>query len=132
MIVTLCGSTRFEAEFISAQCELSLRGINFFSLAVFPKDRQDSISWADGQWSKTIADLLYYDRIIHSDAIVVLGDGYIGQSTAKEIVWAWIQEKGVLRHKINHSWDDTVTNLRIKKRDKLLRLEAGEVLGENL
>src|SRR5271169_4422393 len=100
MIVTLCGSTRFEAEFITAQRELSRRGVNFFSLAVLPSHRMPGESWNDGEWNKTIADLLYYDRIIHSDAIVVLGDGYIGQSTAREIIWAWIQGKGIAFHQI--------------------------------
>lgn len=113
MIVTLSGSTRFEAEFISAQRELSRWGINFFSLAVLPQHRLPDENWADGSYDKVIADLLYFDRILHSDAVVVLGDGYIGQSTAKEILWASIQQKPIIHHLPDADWDETATKIRI-------------------
>ncbi len=112
MIVTLSGSTRFEAEFIKAQRELSRAGIQFFSLAVLPQHREPGENWTDGSYDKVIADLLYFDRILRSDALVVLGDGYIGQSTAREILWAGIQGKPVFRHKPLQSWSVTAAQLK--------------------
>lgn len=125
MIVTLCGSTRFEADFIAAQRELSLRGILCFSLAVLPQHRLPDEDWADGSISKVMADLLYFQRIQHSAAILVLGDGYVGQSCAREILWAGIQEKAIyaqsreLWHELigklydhKNSWDAIASRLQ--------------------
>lgn len=129
MIVTLSGSTRFEAEFIIAQRELSRWGINFFSLAVLPQHRLPDENWADGSYDKVIADLLYFDRILNSDAVVVLGDGYIGQSTAKEILWAWIQQKPIIRHLPSDYWEDTTNKIREGYTDdrEWLRIAAEEI-----
>lgn len=112
MVITLCGSTRFEDQFIIAQRELSRRGILCFGLAVLPQHRLPDEDWKDGSFDKTIADLLYYDRILNSEAILVLGDGYIGPSTAKEILWAYIKEKGVFPHHPDDDWENTVEVLR--------------------
>ena len=114
MIVTLCGSVRFEAQFIEAQRELSRRGINFFSLAVLPQHREADETWQDGGYDKVIADLLYFDRIINSDAVVVLGDGYIGFSTAREILWADIQKKLILAHRPGDRWDVTAHRIKLR------------------
>jgi hypothetical protein len=112
MIITLSGSTRFESEFIKAQRELSRAGINFFSLAVLPQHREPGEDWSDGSYDKVIADLLYFDRILHSDAVIVLGDGYIGMSTAREILWAKIQNKPICSHYPELEWLDTISRLR--------------------
>jgi len=112
MIITLCGSVRFAAEFIKAQRELSLGGILCFGLAVLPEHRLPDETWEDGSHAKTMGDLLYYKRIMHSDAILVLGDGYIGQSTAKEIIWASLLDKPVYRHYPEERWEDTVALIR--------------------
>lgn len=93
MIVTLVGSVRFEEQFIEAQRELSRRGVLAFSLAVLPCHRKGGEDWEDGSYDKTMADLMYFYRIMNSDAILVLGDGYIGQSSSREILWAGILGK---------------------------------------
>ena len=124
MIVTLCGSRRFEKEFIEAQRELSRRGVLCFSLAVLPQHAEPN-EMIDGSLDKTMADLLYYDRILHSEAILVLGDGYIGDSTAREILWANIKGKKIYR-RINHeAWDNVVFKFHTKLDDSsVLLLQA--------
>lgn len=112
MLVTLCGSsTRFEGQFIEAQRELTRHGINAMSLSVLPKDRVPGDDWSDDGYPKVMADLLYLDRIMTSEAILVLGDGYIGKSTAREILWSRIQNKGILAHRPGGCWDKTVDRL---------------------
>jgi len=115
MIVTLCGSVRFEQDFIDAQRELMLRGIACYSLAVLPSHRPKDEAWQDGAFAKTIADLVHFDKILHSDKVLVLGDGYIGLSTAREIVWAVLQRKVIVEQweldGSRVSWDAIVDSL---------------------
>lgn len=111
MIITLCGSTKFEQSFIDAQRELSRRGILCFSLAVLPQHRQPNENWSDDGLDKILADLLYFQRIQNSDAILVLGDGYVGFSTAREILWAQIQGKRIYGQRPGESWDDLAERL---------------------
>jgi hypothetical protein len=113
LCVTLCGSTRFESEFVDAQRELSRAGIAFFSLAVLPANRAPDEDWSDGSYDKIVADLMYFDRILRSDAILVLGDGYIGMSTAREILWADIQGKGIAAHRAGSNWPTTIERLKM-------------------
>jgi len=114
VLVTLCGSTRFESEFIKAQRQLSVAGIAFFSLAVLPQNRTPGEDWSDLSYDKIMADIMYFDRIIRSDAILLLGDGYIGFSTAREILWADVQGKGVAAHRAGTDWAPTLSRLKIK------------------
>ena len=45
---------------------------------------------------KTILDLCHLDKILNSEAIVVIDvDSYIGDSTKREVLWARIQGKRV-------------------------------------
>jgi hypothetical protein len=130
MIVTLCGSVRFEQEFIIAGRELSRNGILCFTLAVLPAHREPDEGWADGQFDKTIADLLYFKRIVHSNAIVVLGDGYIGLSTSREVLWAYLWNKPIYHHPIGGNWQATCRRLRSRGRgDPDLLKKALEILG---
>lgn len=91
MNVTLCGSARFAEEFIEANKELSLRGFIVFPLSS-PPEEKDKLS----SYEKTVLDLVHLAKINSSDAIVVLGDGYIGRSTASEVLWAHINQKTIV------------------------------------
>lgn len=89
-VITLCGSTRFKEEFEKWNRELTLRGNVVFSCAVF--------THADGiPISKVEVDILsqaHYSKIDLSDGIFVINvDGYIGESTRKEIHYAWLKKK---------------------------------------
>ena len=91
MNVTLCGSAKFAPDFIEANKELSLRGFVVFPLSS-PAEEKDQL----GPYEKTMLDLVHLAKINSSDAIVVLGDGYIGRSTATEILWASINRKTIV------------------------------------
>lgn len=135
MICTLSGSVRFEAEFKEAQRELSRRHILCFSLAVFPSDWPGKLAgWKDGEIEKTVADLLYFNRILHSDVVLVLGDGYIGTSTSREIIWAHIQDKKIF-HRLHYDWNEIVDRFRSKEADDshwLVAQAEATFLGESV
>jgi len=96
IIVTLCGSARFENEFIVANRELGRCGIPVFGLSCLPRDREpDAGVKADG-YEKTMLDLVHLQKILAATHVLVVGDGYIGQSTAREIVWAKLHRIPVL------------------------------------
>jgi len=96
MKITLCGSARFEPSFVAANEALTLAGHVVFSLAVYPSAHGGEKEWYS-DYEKTLLDLAHLAKIEESDAIVVVGDGYIGFSTAREIVWAVQRGKRVVR-----------------------------------
>jgi hypothetical protein len=88
MIITLCGSTRFEADFKEWNRHLGLAGHLVFSLAAYPSDVGGKDWYTPAQ--KIALDVGYLNKIRRSDAIVVLNrDDYIGESTTREIEFAW-------------------------------------------
>lgn len=97
MRITLCGSTRFKAQFEEWNHKLALAGHTVYSLSLFAREEKDvgkegnpTITEAE----KIILDLVHLDKILNSDAIVVIDvDGYVGFSTNREILWARIQGK---------------------------------------
>lgn len=103
MIVTLCGSARFEQDFINANRELTLRGVVVYSLACMPSDHGGK-DWCNEE-QKMMLDLAHLAKISASDAIFVVGDGYVGESTTREIAWARMNGKAVVWQKQGFSWD---------------------------
>lgn len=88
MIVTLCGSAKFEQEFRQWDERLTLAGHVVFNLAVYPRDKQGIKNWYNDE-TKTLLDLAHLQKILLSDAILVLDkDNYVGESTKREIEWA--------------------------------------------
>jgi len=88
MIITLCGSARFEHLFRHWDEVLTLRGHVVFNLAVYPRDKEYRKDWYSPE-TKRLLDQSHMQKILHSDAILVLNeDGYIGESTKNEITWA--------------------------------------------
>ncbi len=88
MKITLCGSARFEKEFHEANKRLSLEGHVVYTLSVFPSQAEGKKEWYTPE-QKTILDKVHFDKIKNSDAIYIVSKGsYIGESTAKEIVYA--------------------------------------------
>lgn len=105
-IVTLCGSTRFLKEFNKLNFELSAQGKVVLSVAFDserdPKSHKDKpINPTPEQ--KVALDELHKRKIDISDSILVINPklkakakyGYIGQSTAQEIVYAHMAKKQV-------------------------------------
>lgn len=99
MRIALCGSTRFEALFHDWSAKLALAGHTVYSLSMFGREAADNgkehkqIISAD---DKIVLDLVHLDKILNSDAILVINPGdYIGFSTSREIRWARMQSKSI-------------------------------------
>lgn len=97
MRITLCGSTRFMDEFHKANVELTLQGHVVYSVATSVKG-----DFQPTEEQKQLLDLVHLKKIDNSDAIFVIDqDGYIGDSTRREILWAKLSNKKVI-YQSNH------------------------------
>jgi hypothetical protein len=95
MIITLCGSTRFKDEFMEAQKELTLEGHIVISVGCFGHSDPDPRIEA----SKDMLDAMHLRKIDMADAIYVVNvNGYIGNSTRREIEYAESLGKVILFH----------------------------------
>lgn len=92
MVITLCGSARFEDAWHFWNERLTLDGHTVFSLSVFPS-RKGHKDWYDAA-TKAALDAAHIRKIDASDAIfVVCGEvgtsgRYLGESTTREIAHA--------------------------------------------
>lgn len=99
MRITLCGSTRFEQQFHDLNHALAIKGHTVYSLSIFA--RQESDTGKEGKRvisdeDKIVLDLVHLDKILNSDAVVVINaDGYQGFSTKREVLWARMQQKEI-------------------------------------
>ena len=85
MIITLCGSARFEDKWVEWNRKLTLQGHMVFSLCSFPRDNDGDKLWYT-ESEKEILDAGHLKKIDLSDAIFVIDDGgYVGSSTMSEI-----------------------------------------------
>jgi|SRR6185437_6040314 len=100
MKITLCGSTRFQKAFSDWNAALTLSGHVVYALAMHGRQASDVGKSEDqpliNDAEKTKLDLMHLSKIEESDAILVLNvDAYIGESTAREILWARLRGKEV-------------------------------------
>lgn len=94
MIITLCGSNRFEQHFKTWNRCLTLAGHVCIGLGAYPSDMGKKEWYTHDQ--KVMLDLNHLQKIEVSDAILLLNvDTYIGESTYKELCWAWLRGKRV-------------------------------------
>jgi hypothetical protein len=108
--ICLCGSTRFIDQFDLANKELSKRGLTVITISMcLPKNEQGN---EDEAALKELLDLVHLNKILRADAVFVVGDGYIGRSTSREILWADMQGKPIVEQRDTHSWDNAVHCLR--------------------
>lgn len=88
MLITLCGSARFEDLFHKINEELSLAGHVVYALSVYPSLKAGDKDWYTEE-QKAILDKVHLEKIRHSDAIVVINpEDYKGKSTLNEIAYA--------------------------------------------
>lgn len=93
-IITLCGSTKFKEDFIKAQKDLTLKGYIVISVGLFGHSGDEEV-WEGN--NKEMLDVMHKEKIRMADAIYVINkDGYIGESTKKEIEFAKELGKEVL------------------------------------
>ena len=92
-VITLCGSTRFRAEYERVQKELTLQGNIVISVGLFGHSGDDEV-WKDGV--KEMLDEMHLAKIDMADEIFVINPGgYVGQSTSREIAYARSRGKTV-------------------------------------
>lgn len=89
--ITLCGSTRFKADYELWNRRLSMAGFLVYSVSCFGHSG-DPLS----EEEKTMLDRVHLAKIDASHAIVVINPGgYIGESTRREISHAEKTKKAV-------------------------------------
>ena len=92
-VITLCGSTRFKDEFLEAQKRLTLEGNIVISVGLFGHSGDDVV-WTEGV--KDMLDRQHLAKIDLADEIHVINvDGYIGDSTRREIAYAEYKGKSI-------------------------------------
>lgn len=92
-IITLCGSTKFKKLFEQINRHLTLSGYIVLSVGVFGHADKERLS----EENKKFLDELHFQKIAMSDCIFVINkDGYIGESTTKEIEYAAKHGKKIL------------------------------------
>lgn len=112
MRITLCGSTRFKDQFQEWNHKLALAGHTVYSLSLFAREAADAGKEGHPTISESeqvTLDLVHLDKILNSDAIVVIDvDCYTGFSTKREIEWARMQKKYVywITPHQKHPWGD--------------------------
>ena len=89
--VTLCGSTRFREAYEEWNKKLTLEGHVVYSVACFGHGGDELT-----QEEKCLLDIIHLRKIDNSDEILVLDvDGYVCESTYREILYAEAQGKHV-------------------------------------
>lgn len=125
--VCLCGSTRFIDAFQRANIELSKRGLSVITISMaLPKNEQGS---EDEAALKELLDLVHLNKIMRADAVFVVGDGYIGRSTAREILWAEMQGRPVINERDCSTWDEAAHRVRHAVVETYIFPKARHVLG---
>lgn len=95
MKITICGSLKFEKEVQEWHEKLAMAGHTVYSMVVLPSQKGGDKDWYSAEEKETL-DLLHLSKIEESDAIFVVDvEGYVGESTRREIKWARIRGKDV-------------------------------------
>ena len=89
-VVTLCGSTRFEAEFAEVNQRLTMEGCVAISLGMFSLPDLPDYDWtADPSDLKGRLGRVHFQKIRMADEVYVVDPGgYVGESTRREIAYA--------------------------------------------
>lgn len=95
MIITLCGSARFEPWFHMWNRALGLAGHCVFGLTSYPSQNEGGKDWYTPE-QKVALDKVHLNKIKASDAILVLNCfAYLGESTLNEIEFAKKKKKKI-------------------------------------
>lgn len=92
-IITICGSTRFEKEIIKARKTFTMLGYIVLSPEIFGHGSDAAIITDD---MKRALDQIHKDKIELANIVYIVNpNGYIGESTKKEIEYAESLEKEI-------------------------------------
>jgi hypothetical protein len=89
-VITLCGSTRFEAEFAEVNQRLTMAGCVVISLGMFSLPDLPDHDWtADSSDLKERLGDVHFQKIRMADEVYIVDPGgYVGESTRREIAYA--------------------------------------------
>ncbi|TWD84206.1 methyltransferase family protein [Kribbella amoyensis] len=89
-VITLCGSTRFEAEFAEVNQRLTMEGYVVISLGMFSLPDLPGYDWtADDSDLKGRLGGVHFQKIRMADELYIVDPGgYLGESTRREIAYA--------------------------------------------
>mgnify|MGYP005751016619 CR=1 FL=1 len=123
-VVTLCGSTRFKAQFEEANDYLTKQGYAVFSVGFFEKSEGKQVTDEEAQ----LFGELHFKKIDMSDEIFVIdANSYIGESTKREIEYATVHNK-----KIRYYSDELGSTSKVDSNPTLQQLLLVMKLGEKL
>lgn len=95
-IVCLCGSTRFSEAFQQANFAETLAGNIVLTIGCDTKADAELFAGEEGERKKAMLDELHLRKIELADEVLILNvGGYVGDSTAREIVYAIDHGKGL-------------------------------------
>ena len=89
-VVTLCGSTKFEADFAKVNQRLTIEGCVVISLGMFSLPDLPDYDWAaDSLNLKWRLGRVHFQKIRMADEVYIVDPGgYVGDSTRREIAYA--------------------------------------------
>jgi hypothetical protein len=89
-IITLCGSTKFEADFAEVNQRLTMQGCVVISLGMFSLPVLPDYDWAvDSAELKGRLAGVHLQKIRMADEVYIVDPGgYVGDSTRREIAYA--------------------------------------------
>ena len=89
-VITLCGSTRFEAQFMEVNRRLTMDGCVVISLGMFSLPDLPGYDWsADSSDLRERLGRLHLQKIRMADEVYIVDPaGYVGESTRREIAYA--------------------------------------------
>ena len=89
-VITLCGSTRFEAEFAEVNQRLTMEGCVVISLGMFGLPELPDDAWtADSSDLESRLGAVHFQKIRMADEVYIVDPGgYVGESTRREIAYA--------------------------------------------
>ena len=98
-IVCLCGSTKFKDAFTTSQLAETMAGKIVLTIGCNMKSDQEifgRLDYNEFRLIKARLDVLHFAKIDLADEILVLNvDGYIGESTEREIEYATMRGKAI-------------------------------------
>ena len=89
-VITLCGSTKFEAEFAEVNQRLTMEGCVVISLGMFSLPDLPDYDWTvDSSDLKGRLSGVHFRKIRMADEVYIVDPGgYVGESTRREIAYA--------------------------------------------
>lgn len=89
-VITLCGSTKFQAEFAEVNQRLTMEGCVVISLGMFGLPDLPDYDWtADSADLKGRLSAAHFQKIRMADEVYIVDPGgYVGESTRREIAYA--------------------------------------------